>query len=658
MGTVRGADTTPNEQPAPAGARSRLARAADHAGRRPFRLGLALVLVIAGACAQKAPPAKTPADSATSARAATLSVGAGVPTGPAVELAPAASARPYQLMTVSIGSFDRMLSNGARLVSEAVPLPMDPAGLRDMLLTQAGLSPEVSANLDFNSPAGAALVSIGSKGETGVVLAFAARGPAEAEKLINGLGKPVMVRGPVTLIRSAGNGSGWFYRAGNLVVMSDELDALARGAMLALAARRSGPDDVTADIFPDAIARAHGTDVTTAITQLINSARERQAKLEGTAAPARPTPTPKANGQKPGATDAGSADEQSWQPVAELLRLVADADPIEVGLTADPARGLLLRARMHARAGSRLESVARDVRPFELDPTVMGGAGQRFATGATSIGPFSQGLVATQRARLASDKSKGATAALAYYDALLANMAGEQSGSVSLTKDLPYISALVVTPLKDASGAARVASAIAALDGAASSALIRAQLGNRDLLEWSVKKESVGKIRALHYRLKLKRKLGADVDAEPLRKLLGATFDAYLAVADNKLAITVGKDARARLSSIGSGNRAAAKEKDSDKPVWEAARTAKGRDAFTYIDFAPVLGLAASFSPQPRPSVLRGGSGPVPMIVSAGGDGAGKIWSLELTLPVSAFQSIAALWQAAAAAPAGSGTSM
>jgi hypothetical protein len=283
---------------------------------------------------------------------------------------------------------------------------MDAKGLRDMLLTQAGLPPEVAANLDFAAPAGAALIAIGDKGESGTVLAVPAKGPAEAQRVIEVLGKPVMIRGPVTLVRSASNGSGWLYRAGNVVVLSDELEALSRGAMLALEARRAGADDVTAAIFPEAIARAHGTDVKSAIARIIQEVR------------AQPGVTP------------GGADDRSLEPLAELLGLIGDAASTEIGLTADPAKGLILRARLLARPGTRLESVAKEVRPFEIDPGVIREKQSRFVVGASSLGPFWRGMLGSYRERLAADKQKGGPAALAYLDATMAAMTGETSGGM------------------------------------------------------------------------------------------------------------------------------------------------------------------------------------------------------------------------------------
>src|SRR5688572_7464754 len=103
-------------------------------------IGLVLGLL---ACADKQPPPQTPA----AAPAVAPPVVAGLASGPEIRLQPAAAARPYLIGTVAIASVDRLLANGTKLVSQAVPLPMDAAGLRDMLLTQAGLPAEVAANI-------------------------------------------------------------------------------------------------------------------------------------------------------------------------------------------------------------------------------------------------------------------------------------------------------------------------------------------------------------------------------------------------------------------------------------------------------------------------------------------------------------------------------
>jgi hypothetical protein len=41
--------------------------------------------------------------------------------------------------------------------------------------------------------------------------------------------------------------------------------------------------------------------------------------------------------------------------------------------------------------------------------------------------------------------------------------------------------------------------------------------------------------------------------------------------------------------------------------------------------------------------LAKAGAGAIPLIVTAGGDGVGKAWTADLTLPVSAFASIGTL---------------
>jgi hypothetical protein len=134
-----------------------------------------------------------------------------------------------------------------------------------MLLSQAGISPEIAANLDLGAPTGAVVVSTGTVGGTGAVMAVAARGAAEAKRVVDGLGRQVAKRGPVVQIDNGSGNRGWFFRDGAVIVFSDDVEALSRGARLAEEARHAVVEDVTAVIYPDAIARANGTDVKTAL---------------------------------------------------------------------------------------------------------------------------------------------------------------------------------------------------------------------------------------------------------------------------------------------------------------------------------------------------------------------------------------------------------
>ena len=569
-------------------------------------------ICLLSACAGKQPQARTPAQ----LTAASGKPAAGPEAGPPVTLLPAVTARPLLLVSVSIGSFDRFLESGVRLAGEAVPLPGTAIGLRDMLLSEAGLSPDLAADLDLGSPTGAAVVALDDKGASGAVLAVPARGPAEAEKLIDALGQRVMTRGPITLVANGTKSHGWVFRAGNVVVLSDEMEALARGAMLALEARHAGPDDVTATIYPEAVARGHGTDVKSAITSVVEQARAAQ---------------PAGSGMEMG-------DGYFYEMAAKMLGIFGDADRIEVGLSIDPARGLTLVARLLSRPGSALEATARQVTPFEIDRAVVGDPRGRFVVGAMSLGMIWRDILGHYRQRLAADKGKGVAAALAYYDALLAGQSGEQSGAVWLTHDAPYFSGAFSTPLSDAATASKVGAALSRMDAPAMSALMHAQLGATiSLFDLASKREAVGKIKTMHVRMTIKKGLLA----ESWRRVFGAGFDVYQGVSGTRMVGAFGRDARARLAALAGAKTGTS---ETTGPFAEARAAAKGRDAFYYADLAPALGLAGIFSSDPRAAALaRTSSGPIPLVFTAGGDGIGKSWTLDLTVPTLAFKSVGRL---------------
>src|SRR5262249_34761950 len=94
----------------------------------------ALLSVLLGAWASTPPPPAqdAPAGAAPGAAAPSgAAAAAASATGP-VKMLASAEARSLELATVSITSLDRLLTNGATLVAKAVPLPIDPSGLRDM----------------------------------------------------------------------------------------------------------------------------------------------------------------------------------------------------------------------------------------------------------------------------------------------------------------------------------------------------------------------------------------------------------------------------------------------------------------------------------------------------------------------------------------------
>jgi hypothetical protein len=571
-------------------------------GARSFALGLMMAML--AACASQPPPASKSAPAAASPASSALA-----PTAAPIKLLSAAEARSLQLAAISVSSLDRLLLSSATLAAKAVPLPIEPAGLRDMLLGQAGLAPEVAANLDLGAPSGAAVVSTGTVGGTGAVMAVAARGPAEAARVVAALGKQLEKRGDVVLVDNGSGGKGWIYRDGSVIVFSDDVAALSRGARLAEEARHAVAEDVTAVLYPDAIARANGTDVKTAIALLMAQIQAAQTA------------------QKPGTP----ASEHQLESFEEIVELVGDAEAVELGLAVDVGKGLSLRARLRARAGSKLEAVARDTHPYELDASLLASGKAPAMVGASSIGTFMRAQMAHQRERLAKSKAKGAAAALAFHDAMMASLGGQTSFALGFAQAAPLFAGQLAYPLKDAPTAAALATAMGKLDRDAAVALLEAQVGPIPFFEWTVKKETVGKLKALHYALTFKKDVGFDPDV--LKKVFGKALDAYVAVSGTRFLTTFGHDAKAAL-----GKLAAAKPAAPTGALAESMAATKGRDSFFHFDLGSVLSLVSTFVKDKKAAALaKTPVGPIPLYGSAGGDGAGKVWSVDMTIPPTAF---------------------
>ena len=583
-------------------------------GERNLRVVCVGVCLLTGlvACAEKTPPPHTP-QAATAPL--TTPVAAGVPAGPPIELMAAAAARPC-CSRPSRSARWIAAGNGTKLVGQAMPLPMDAAGLRDMMLSQAGLPPEVAANMDFASPSAAAFVALDGKGKSGAVMAVPARGPAEAQKIIDALGKKITTRGPATLVEGNTGGRGWLYRSGNIVVLSDEADALARGTMLTLEARRAGADDVTAVLYPggDRARERHR-----------RQDRDRQVP-EGDAAEA---------GQQRGRRCGGdaAARENSLQAVGEALALAGDASSIEASLVADPAKGLIVHARFNARPGTKLESVAKEVKPFSWIRRSPPPA----PSGRFIVGGEQPGAVLARRARdLPRSPGRGQAEGRGRGARLLRRGAGGDGrpavASLSLYKEAPYLSGAFASA-QGCGQRGQVASRWRRWTARRLRALLRAQLGDASSVRMDGQEETVGKLKTQHFRVKMKKK-SAPRASDMSKRLMGQTLDVYWAVADTRMLMTLGKDAKTRLTAIASGKA----PPEPNKAVAEAQAAAAARDLFFYIDLTPVLGVVGSLTDEQRLAALaKGGGNPIPVVFTAGGDGAGKLWTMDLTVPVAAF---------------------
>ena len=99
------------------------------------------------------------------------------------------------------------------------------------------------------------------------------------------------------------------------------------------------------------------------------------------------------------------------------------------------------------------------------------------------------------------------------------------------------------------------------------------------------------------------------------KRLLGQTLDVYWTVADTRMLLTLGKDAKTRLTAIAAGKA----PPEPNKAVAEAQAAAAARDLFYYVDLTPVLGVVGSLTEEQRLAALgKGGGNPIPVDLHGG----------------------------------------
>jgi hypothetical protein len=157
-----------------------------------------------------------------------------------------------------------------------------------------------------------------------------------------------------------------------------------------------------------------------------------------------------------------------------------------------------------------------------------------------------------------------------------------------------------------------------------------AQVGKLPVFDWTVKKETVGKLKTLRYTLSLKK--GSPLEGDVAKKLFGKGLEVYIAVAGTRLLATFGRDAKANL-----GKLAAAKPVAPSGALAETVAATKDVTASSISMSRPSSRSRAGCRRTRGRKRSRRPRSAHPVFGTAGGDGAGKFWSVDFTIPPAAF---------------------
>jgi len=543
---------------------------------------------------------------------------------------PAAVARTSLVSAVTIGHLSRSLEAATKLGSLVSPLPLDAQSLLATLAQQMGVSPQAVERLDLTKAIAGLALGNGPQKDASWVLAIPARSPADAAALPAMLGTVEQQQGPVFRVKPAqAPAPVWALTSGATLVVSSDLDAAARGALLAVegsatpSSLREGreDEDATVVIWPAAMAKEKNVDLRfaarLAVEQIAASMAENGTSLK--------------------------AEQRVF--LEKMADHLADSRQLELGLRLDESKGSTLQLRVVATPGSVLAGLVKDVHPATLDPAVLKGP-----TGIVAVlgdGTFYGDMYRAASARLAvqAAKDKGAAGGAKLLDAFLAAMA---PGS-SLTGGFePSVSGLYVMNLKDAASAAALSEALLSTTKEALQAF-----GKDQDPVWvavgpsiTVKKESVGGQKVLHVGCSFKGAKAPTPRVKQTLALLDAIYgdkpSLWGTVQGQKLVAAMG-DATAKQAFTKALSASAAPPPP--PALQEALATASGRDAFFFADVRQIAGIVGRFKDarlDPKKIAAFRGllTAPLPVWGSAWGDKEGRVYTFDLVLSRTLFENV------------------
>jgi len=584
-----------------------------------------------GACAAHAPAAPPAAPVAPTPTAALAS--------PPFVLMSVELARAAQVATFVAPTLDRALATGIALARAATPLPLEPAAVRELALTQLGIPPEVGQKLDLAGPISGAVVGFGGDQPIKAAFTFTVKDGVDFAKLAATLGRVVGRHGAAFEIDTPSNGHAWFLPMGRTILFAESAEALMQAGNLALEARRASPDDLSLVVFPEALARALGTDVKSALERFLGEIDARAAR-----------------GGNPLGTE-GRAQ------LADLVGMAADLETAEFALNLDVGKGVAILARLRAKKGSKLAELSSNVLTVPIDPLLFGKNDAGLVVTSAFPGRTLDQIRRLRATLTAKENEKPAGKGspskkdLAHAGQFLDTLIDSLVGTASMVGRLhPTLSAEIAYPIKDEAAGKKLQTALLAADRGSVLAMLTVQgkPAGMDVKVPVVRKESVGKLSAVHWNVVFN--LPGDKQSL-MKKLLGGTgIDTYGAVIGDRLIVTMGVGAKARLAAMASAPKPAvadkakpataetAKANASSGALAEAAALAGPRSLYYYVDLREALGLATTLGgahPDPRLRMLSSAlTKPIPVLGGVAGDAQGRVLTLDLTIPPSCLSGI------------------
>jgi hypothetical protein len=213
----------------------------------------------------------------------------------------------------------------------------------------------------------------------------------------------------------------------------------------------------------------------------------------------------------------------------------------------------------------------------------------------------------------------------------------------------PAMLVQAIYPLKDAASSAKLSAALARMDAATALAIWKVQVppDQRPWFDLKLKKESVGKLKTVHYTVTFDGKAMPAQTRDAMKKMFGGlAVDLYVGVSGTRLLLVmgVGKQAKAKLVDLAQavvaapGPAGGALVAGPNSDLTDAVVAAKGKDSFGYVDLGRFVGLVASLSDEPRAKALAAGArAPIPTYVTFASDGSAKQMTFSWTIPPAAF---------------------